>query len=192
MTETEFVAKLKKGDFDAFDELVKQFGNQVFNTTISLLQNREDAEDITQEVFAEVFESVKLFNENAKLATWIYRIAVTKSLDHLRKKKAKKRFGFVQSIFGKEGAINKTDHSVFYHPSAQLENKERAAELFKAIDQLPENQRTAFTLHKLEDLSYAEVADIMKLSVSAVESLMVRAKQNLQETLTDYYKENKG
>jgi RNA polymerase sigma-70 factor (ECF subfamily) len=71
----------------------------------------------------------------------------------------------------------------FHHPGVALDKKENAARLFKAISQLPDNQKTAFTLHKLEDLSYQEVSDVMKTSVSAVESLMHRAKQNLRKIL---------
>ena len=78
----------------------------------------------------------------------------------------------------------------FNHPGIALDNKERAAVLFKAIDRLPENQKIAFTLHKVEGLSYQEISDVMKTSVSSVESLMHRAKNNLKKLLRDHY-ENK-
>lgn len=190
MTEADFITRLKQGDFSAFEELLRQSGDQVFNTALSFVQNRHDAEDISQEVFIEVYQSIRRFNEQSKLSTWIYRIAVSKSLEFLRRKKAKKRLGFVQGLFGKEHTLNKSDDSIFYHPGVQLENKERTAILFQAVGQLPENQRTAFLLNKVEGLSYAEVAEIMKLSLSSVESLMVRARRNLQGLLADYYHKN--
>jgi RNA polymerase sigma-70 factor (ECF subfamily) len=111
-------------------------------------------------------------------------------LDHLRRKKRKKRFAYIQSLFGpnNETIIEKPD---FNHPGVKLDNKERAAILFTAINQLPENQKIAFTLHKLEGLSYQEISDVMKTSVSSVESLMHRAKNNLRKHLTGHY-ENEG
>ena len=190
MEETEFISQLQNGDHSAYNELVKQFGDKVFNTCIGILQNEEDAEDVAQEVFIEVFKSVHNFKGEAKLSTWIYRITVVKSLEFLRKKKRKKRFAPIVSLFGMESVVPETDKPHFYHPGVQLENKERSAILFKAIDQLADNQKTAFILHKVEGLSYAEIAEVMKVSVSSVESLMFRARQNLQKLLADYYNKN--
>ena len=190
MNEEHFIAQLKNGDEVAFAELIKQFGDKAFNTCLGLLQNTEDAEDTAQEVFVEVFQSIHQFKGESKLSTWIYRIAVTKSLEFLRKKNRKKRFAFVQSLFGMESILPNNDKAHFYHPGIQLENKERAAVLFKAIDKLPENQKTAFILHKIEDMSYAEIAEVMRVSLSSVESLQFRAKQNLQKLLGNYYEKN--
>jgi RNA polymerase sigma-70 factor (ECF subfamily) len=78
----------------------------------------------------------------------------------------------------------------FQHPGVALDRKEQAALLFRMIDQLPENQKVAFTLHKSEELSYQEIADVMKLSVSAVESLLFRARQNLRKLLEKHYQQN--
>lgn len=189
MTEQARIEELKTGNEAAFRNLVEEFQKRVYNTCVGLLQNTEDAEDVTQEVFVSVFQSIHGFKGESRLSTWIYRIAVTKSLEFTRAKNRKKRFAFVQSIFSGEGEI-KTDTPHFYHPGVQLENKERAAVLFAAIDQLAENQKTAFILHKLEDLSYQEIAEVMNVTVSSVESLMFRAKQNLQKKLGDYYEKN--
>ncbi len=190
MNETELIASLKEGNREAFNRLVLDLKDRVLNTAISILQNTEDAEDITQEVFVEVFHSIKNFKGESKLSTWIYRITVTKSLDFQRKKNRKKRFAFVQTLFGADDNTPVVDTPHFYHPGVQLENKERSAILFKAIDKLPERQRTAFVLSKTEDLSYAEISEVMELSVSSVESLLFRAKQNLQEYLKEYYHKN--
>jgi RNA polymerase sigma factor (sigma-70 family) len=185
-----FISLLKEGDQSAYKELLQQFSNKVHNTSISILQNEEDAEDVTQEVFIEVFKSVHNFKGEAKLSTWIYRITVIKSLEFLRKKKRKKRFGIMQSLFGMESVLPITDKQHFYHPGVQIENKERASILFAAIERLPEKQRTAFVLNKIEGLSYTDVADVMKTSVPSIESLLFRAKQNLQNLLADYYNKN--
>ena len=186
MNELELIERLKKGDETAFRMIVETWQDMVFNTSLGVVQNTEDAEDVAQEVFVQVYESINQFKGDSKFSTWLYRIAVTKSLDHLRKKKRKKRFAFLQSLFGanEEEVIHTPD---FHHPGVGLENKEKAAVLFKAIEKLPDNQKTAFTLHKLEGLSYQEVADVMETTVSSVESLMHRAKGNLKKILTNYY-----
>lgn len=190
MNEEPFISRLIQKDQSAFKQLVDEFSSRVHNTSLGILQNAEDAEDVSQEVFIEVFQSIHQFKGDSKLSTWIYRITVIKSLEFLRRKNRKKRFAFVQSLFGLENVLPEKNHEDFYHPGIQLENKERSAILFKAIDQLPENQKTAFVLAKVENLSYAEISEVMKITLSSVESLMFRAKQNLQKQLSKYYEEN--
>ena len=189
MDEHILIEKLKQGEEAAFKEIVETWQPMVYNTAIGILQNAEDAEDVAQEVFVQVYESIKSFKGESKFSTWLYRITVSKALDHLRKKKRKKRFAYIQSLFG---ADNQTmiDLPDFHHPGITLDNKERAAVLFKAITQLPANQKIAFTLHKLEGLSYQEISEVMKTSVSSVESLMHRAKNNLRKWLTGHYGDN--
>jgi len=186
LNELELIDRLKGGDQAAFKSIVETWQDMVYNTSLGIVQSVEDAEDVAQEVFVQVYESINQFKGDSKFSTWLYRIAVTKSLDHLRKKKRKKRFAFLQSLFGvNEEEVRHTPD--FNHPGVGLENKEKASVLFKAIDKLPDNQKTAFTLHKLEGLSYQEVAEVMETTVSSVESLMHRAKGNLKKILTDYY-----
>ena len=181
------VERLKQGDESAFKIIVETWQDMVLNTAIGIVQNAEDAEDISQEVFVQVYNSVNSFKGDSKFSTWLYRITITKSLDHERRKKRKKRFAFVKSIFGEDSevVVNPPD---FQHPGVVMDQKENAAALFKAIDKLPENQKIAFTLHKVEGLSYKEVSEVMKTTVSSVESLMHRAKNNLKKNLEEYYK----
>jgi RNA polymerase sigma-70 factor (ECF subfamily) len=155
--------------------------SRVFNTALGFVQNREDAEDITQEVFIEVHRSINGFNQQSSLSTWIYRITVNKSLDFLRKRNRKKRFGFLTQLFKNDDSEIEIPH--FDHPGVQLENKERSSLLFSVIDQLPENQKTAFILFHLEELPQKEIAVIMNLTPKAIESLIQRAKANLREKL---------
>jgi RNA polymerase sigma factor, sigma-70 family len=180
------IEKLKQGDEAAFKEVVETWQNMVYNTALGILQNAEDAEDVAQEAFVQAYESIKTFKAESKFSTWLYRITISKALDHLRRKKRKKRFAYVQSLSGAdtEAIAEQPD---FHHPGVSLDNKERAAVLFKAINQLPENQKVAFTLHKLEGLSYHEIGEVMKTSLSSVESLMHRAKTNLRKWLEKYY-----
>ena len=190
MGDSPILTKLREGDDQTFRQLVKTYQNKVYNTALGLLQHQENAEDVTQEVFLEIFRSVAGFRGDCSLSSWIYRITVQKSLEHIRSAQRKKRYGFLFSIFGKEDQLNVAADAPFYHPGIQLENRERSAILFKAVSQLPLNQRTAFILHKVEGLSQAEIAEIMNLTVSSVESLMVRAKIRLRELLSEYYEKN--
>lgn len=182
------VERLKQGDEAAFKWIVETWQDMVYNTALGIVQNAEDAEDIAQEVFVQVYNSVSSFKGDSKFSTWLYRITITKSLDHERRKKRKKRFAFVKSIFGEESqvVVNPPD---FHHPGVALDKKENAAVLFKAIADLPENQKIAFTLHKVEGLSYQEVSEVMRTTVSSVESLMHRAKNNLKKSLENHYRE---
>ena len=182
MNEFELIQGLRSGNELAFKSLVDDYQDRVFNTAIGIVQNAEDAEDVAQEVFIQVFRSIHSFKGQSKLSTWLYRITTTRALDLLRSRKSKKRSGFIQRLFG-EGNEPVYELPDFHHPGAALDQKENAARLFKVIDRLPENQKTAFTLHKLEDLSYHEISEVMKTSVPAVESLMHRAKQNLRKML---------
>ncbi|MDQ6902768.1 MAG: RNA polymerase sigma factor [Bacteroidota bacterium] len=186
MIEKELIELLKQKDRAAFKNLVDTWQDMVYNTAIGILQNAEDAEDVTQETFIQVFESVFSFKGESKFSTWIYRITISKAMDHIRKKKRKKRFAFIQSLYGKNDKplIDPPD---FFHPGVSMENKENAAVLFKAMEQLPPNQKTAFILNKVEGLSYLEIGDVMKLSESAVDALLHRAKANLKKILKDYY-----
>lgn len=190
MGDKELIIRLKKNDEIAFQVLVGLYSKKVYNTCIGMLQNMEDAEDVSQEIFITIHLNIVKFKEESSLSTWIYRISVNKCLEFLRKKNRKKRSGIFRSIFSSDGVKAIENHSDFMHPGIQLENQERAKILFKAIDLLPENQRTAYILHKIEQLSYTEIAQILSLSLSAVESLLFRGKQNLKQHLAVYYEEN--
>jgi len=187
--ESNLIDRLRQGDSTAFREVVESSQGLVYNTALGIVQNPEDAEDVAQEVFIQLYESIHTFKGESKLSTWLYRITVSKAMDHLRKKKRKKRFAFIQSLFGaNEELIH--DPPDFVHPGVNLDNKEKAKELFKAIEQLPSKQKVAFTLNRIEGLSYQEISDIMKLSIASVESLLHRARKNLRKTLETYYLEN--
>ncbi len=181
MTEFELIAQLKLGNENAFKTMVFQYQNKVYNTALGLVQNNNDAEDIAQEVFIQVYKSIQQFKGDAAVSTWIYRITVTKSLDFLRNKKRKKRIGVILNLFNNNIPIYDAAH--FIHPGVVLDNKEKAALLFACIQQLPENQKTAFILNKVEDLRYAEIAEILKISESAVDALLQRAKKNLRKLI---------
>jgi len=189
LNELELIQQLRAGDEQAFKSLVANYQDMVYNTALGIVQNSEDAEDVAQEVFIQVYRSIDQFKGDARLSTWIYRITTTKALDHIRSRRRKKRFAFITSLFGPNDELVHEPVD-FQHPGVTLDRKEQAALLFRMIEQLPENQKVAFTLHKTEDLSYQEIAEVMKLSVSAVESLLFRARQNLRKLLEKHYQQN--
>lgn len=190
MTEQEIILALQCKSESAFKTLVSQFQDRVYNTCLGLLQHPEEAEEAAQDVFIEVYKSIDRFKGEAKLSTWIYKIATTKSLERIRKQKAQKRFAFLQSLTGGDQDYEKLTHASFNHPGVILENKEHAQTLFKALKTLPDNQRVTFTLHKVEGLPYQEIAQVLETSVSSIESLIFRARKNLQKKLKDYYEKN--
>ncbi len=171
-----------------FLEIYGQNKGLVFRLALSYVRNIEEAEDITQEVFVKVFEKLSQFKGNSQLKTWIYKITTTTTLDFIKAKKRKKRFGIVRSLFQDDGqAMDIRDSSS--HPGVQFENQELSKYLFAAIDQLAEPQRTAYYFSQVEGMGNIEIAQIMEKSVGATESLLQRAKLNLKSQLGDFYDE---
>ena len=169
-------------------DFVSLYQSRVYNTALSLVKDESDAEELTQDVFLTVWNSISSFRGDAALSTWVYRITVTRSLDLIKARSRKKRFGFIYSITGNNEEIyTKTVNWV--HPGIIAENKEKAKYLFQAIDALPESQKVAFTLSKMEQLSQKEIAEVMQINEGAVESLLQRAKQNLKKSLESIYEE---
>lgn len=167
---------------DDFKGIYNQYKVLVYNVALNYLQNREDAEEITQDVFVKIYNSLDSFNEKSSIKTWIYRISINKSLDFIKHKNSTKRFFIFGNKATNEQEIN--NFSTFEHPGIALENKESAAILFKIINELPENQKTAFILSKLDGLSNPEISEIMGISIAAVESLIFRAKTVLKDKLS--------
>ncbi len=180
-----YIELLKQGNSDAFSLLVDNFQERIYNTVVNITQCNEDAEDITQEVFLLVYKNIQQFRGESKLSTWIYRIAVTKSLEWERRKKSKKVIGYFKNLIGI--ASLESDVIDFVHPGISLEKKENASMLFKAIQALPKNQKVAFVFIHIEGLTYQEVSEIMKKSVKSIEGLIQRAKENLRKILTTHH-----
>jgi RNA polymerase sigma-70 factor (ECF subfamily) len=190
MEEIELLDKLKKRDRKAYRILVEQYQKFILNTCYRFTNNKELSEDLTQDVFIEIYKSIQTFRGEAKLSTWVYRIAITKCLDYLKSVKRKKRFVIFQNMIG-GGEMETTLHaSDTFNPANQIENQERIKVLQWALNALPANQRIAFTLSKYDEMSYAEIAGILDTSIPSVESLIHRAKSNLQKKLYFYYKKN--
>lgn len=176
---------LRSGDQKEFEKLVIQFENQVFNLCAYLLNNKTEAEDVTQDVFILIYQSLKNFKGDSKISTWIYRITVNKCKEVIRYKSRKKRFGIVIDLFERN---NSTLISNERTPEQILFEDERTKKILDAIESLPASQRIAYTLHNMDDFSYKEISELMKVSISSVESLIFRAKKNLKSKLYTLYK----
>lgn len=185
MIQNSLIENITKGDENAFRELIDLYKNKVYNTIYQFTQNHDDTQDISQDVFMEIFLSANKFRNESSVATWIYRIAVNKAINYIKKNKYHRLTLKLKNVFftthKDESFPEPYDTSIL--PDAKLENNELALLLQNAINTLPENQKTAFILHKSEDLSYKEISEIMKISLASVESLMHRARKNLQKKL---------
>lgn len=168
-----------------FKEIYDTYNKISYNLALNYLQNKEDAEEVVQDVFVSVHKSLAKFEHQSTLSTWIYRITINKCYDFIKAKKRIKRFAFVQSLFSETGDELKHDKSDFNHPGVLLEQKEALENIFSAINKLSENQKTAILLHKIEHLTQNQIAEIMGISAKAVESLIQRAKQNLIKYLAE-------
>ncbi len=185
------LAQIALGSESAFAEFYTIFSSRVYNTALGYLQHAEEAEEVTQDVFIKIHQSADRFTGSSAVSTWIYRITVNLALDRLNYRKRQKRFGLVVSFCRGETLEPKIELPVFDHPGVVLEQKEEARILFQAIDTLPEQQKTAFLLSFVEDLPRQEVAEVMEITLKAVESLLQRAKSNLRSRLSDLQAERR-
>ena len=173
-TKNQLIHAIANGDKKAFGSLYELHKDKVYNIALSYLQNVQEAEDVTQEVFLTIFRNAASFRGEATISTWIYRITINTSLNLLKRKQRYKHLKM-----GKEGKRS----ADFVHPGVLLDRKEDAKLLFAAIYVLSKNQKTAFILSFIEHLPRQEVANIMSLSLKAVEALLQRAKANLKKKL---------
>lgn len=181
MDKADLLQKLQKGDKSAFNELVSLYSSRVINTCYRFLPDKEDAEDIAQEVFIEVFQSIHTFRGDAKLSTWIFRIAVTKSMDEIKKRKRKKRLNSLGKALHLDDVAHWIDGGTM--PDKSLNENEKMKEVMYALNSLPDNQRVAFTLSKIDGYTNVEIAEILKTTLVAVESLIHRAKRKVSSEL---------
>lgn len=186
MKEQELITALKKGDEGAFNTLLETYRGRVVNTCYGFTRQRQDAEDVAQEVFVQVYRGMDKYSGKVALWVWLYRLAVNKSIDFLRAKYRQKRINHLKSLFNPDGSQAEIPDAT--DVEAQLENKELGQLLARVIDRLPERQKTAFVLSRQEGLTNQQIARVMDLSEGAVESLITRANRNLRKMLDQYYR----
>ena len=176
------VVQLQQGNEAAFRNLVERYQDRIYRTVLSLLRSPEEAEDVAQEVFMEVYQTIGRFRGDAALSTWLYRLATSRALKNRQKARAKKRFAYFTSLLGLGNDVlhEVPDHA---HPLAILEGQQQLRLLFDHIARLPDQQQVAFSLRHEQELSYEEIAAVLTTTVPAVESLLFRARQTLRKNL---------
>jgi RNA polymerase sigma-70 factor, ECF subfamily len=189
MTEQQLIEGLIIQNKGAIEYLVNNYQKNVIKTAYYFVANMEDADDLTQEVFLEIFKSISRFKKKSSLYTCIYRITVNKSLEHLRRQKRRNILQIVGSFLNISSDGTNRDDNGLVTIDTRNEDKEKRETLDNAVNSLTENQKIAFILNKYEELSYKEIAEIMNLSLASVESLIHRAKLNLQKKLINYFSE---
>lgn len=189
MDEKILLDKIAAKDEKAFQFFVEKYHKLVLNICNNILNNIDDAMDVSQEVFIKIYESIDSFRGDSKITTWLYRISVNKSLNYLRSKKKQKWFTSIDVLFGDENKnIDPEDKEL--KPGENIELEENKKALYYALRKLTEKQNIAISLNNFEDLSYKEIAEIMNISVTEVGVLINRGKKKLQKLIIDYYKSN--
>lgn len=178
-----------QGDREAFGQLVTKYQQMIFRTCVGFVHNEDDANDLTQEVFVQAFLSIEKFRGESSFPTWLYRIAVNASLVRLRKNKTTSLFSRIDDLFQKsKSGVYEVSIPDIDDPETIIIREEHKEWVRIALDQLPENQKTAIVLSKYDELSQKEIAQIMQITEGAVEALLVRAKANLRKNLLNNQK----
>lgn len=183
------ISKIAQKDEKAFQFFVEKYQNLVINVCNNILNNRDDAMDVSQEVFIKIYNTIDTFRGDANVKTWLYRISVNNSLNHLRSRKKQKWFTSLDVLFSdKKDFIEPIDNEL--KPGENIEQEENKKALYFALGKLPEKQNVAIALHNFEDLSYNEISEVMNISVSEVGVLINRGKKQLHKLILKYYENN--
>jgi len=182
------VAQAREGDTRAFGELVRRYEGKIFRLAQHVTQNREDAEDVLQETFMKAYEHLDQFKGDSKFYTWIVRIAVNQALMKLRRKKTDKSVSIDENIDTGEDTVVREIAAWGEDPEQQFSREELGEILDHAIQSLEPLYRSVFVLRDIEELSTEETADALGLSVPAVKSRLLRARLQLREKLTRFFK----
>ena len=186
--ESVLVAQAREGDTRAFGELVRRYEGKIFRLAQHVTQNREDAEDVLQETFMKAYEHLNQFKGDSKFYTWIVRIAVNQALMKLRRRRSDKSVSLDESIDTGEDTVVREIASWEEDPEQRFSREELGEILDGAIESLDPLYRSVFVLRDIDELSTEETADALGLSVPAVKSRLLRARLQLREKLTRFFK----
>jgi len=186
--EAEQIEKARGGDARAFGDLIGKYERKIFRLAQHITQNREDAEDVLQETFLKAYEHLNQFQGNSKFYTWIVRIAVNQALMKLRKRKSDKTVSMDEGIDTGEDVVVREIAAWDEDPEQRYSREELNEILTAAVDSLAPPYRTVFVLRDVEDLSTEETAEALELSIPAVKSRLLRARLQLREKLTKFFK----
>ncbi len=188
IVEAEQIEKARNGDARAFGDLIGKYERKIFRLAQHITQNREDAEDVLQETFLKAYEHLNQFQGNSKFYTWIVRIAVNQALMKLRKRKTDKTVSMDEGIDTGEDVVVREIAAWDEDPEQRYSREELNEILTAAVDSLAPAYRTVFVLRDVEDLSTEETAEALELSIPAVKSRLLRARLQLREKLSKFFK----
>jgi RNA polymerase sigma-70 factor (ECF subfamily) len=186
--EIELVNRAREGDATAFSTLLNRYESKIFRLAMNITQNREDAEDVLQEAFLKAYEHLDQFQGNSRFYTWIVRIAVNQALMKLRKRKTDRSVSLDEQIDTGEDTVVREIASWDPDPEQQFSQDELHTILTEAVDQLAPIYRAVFVLRDVDGLSTEETAEALDLSIPAVKSRLLRARLQLREKLTRFFK----
>jgi RNA polymerase sigma-70 factor (ECF subfamily) len=186
--ESVLVAQAREGDLQAFTNLVQRYDGKIFRLAMHVTQNREDAEDVLQETFMKAYEHLDQFKGDSKFYTWIVRIAVNQALMKLRRRRTDKTVSMDETIDTGEDTVVREIAAWDENPEQRFSRDEIGKIMDGAIDSLEPIYRSVFVLRDVEDLSTEETAEALGLSVPAVKSRLLRARLQLREKLTRFFK----
>jgi len=182
------VAQARQGDAEAFTELTERYQRNIFRLAQNITQNREDAEDVLQETFLKAYQHLPEFEGHSKFYTWIVRIAVNESLMKLRKRKWDKTVWLDEPVTVGEDTVAREIAVWEDNPEQRYSQEELREILDKAVNGLAPPYRTVFALRDMEGLSTEETAEALDLSIPAVKSRLLRARLQLRDKLTAFFK----
>src|SRR5438552_6065259 len=187
-SELALVQAAKKGDLDAFSQLVKRYDRNIFRIAQHITHNEEDAQDVVQDAFLKAYQNLEQFLGNSKFYTWLVRIAVNEALMKLRCRRSDKMVTIDEDVETEEGSKPREVADWGPNPEQLYGQSEFSDILKKTIQGLPPGFRTVFVLRDVEGLSTEETAEMLSLSIPAVKSRLLRARLQLRERLSNYFK----
>jgi RNA polymerase sigma-70 factor (ECF subfamily) len=190
--ELALVNAAKKGDVTAFEELVRRYDRNVFRIANHITQNREDAEDVVQDAFLKAYSNLGQFQGQSKFYTWLVRIAVNEALMRLRRRRPERMVSLDEDVKTEDDSVPREVADWSPNPEQLYGQGELKEILTKTIQGLPASFRTVFVLRDVEGLSTEETADALNLSIPAVKSRLLRARLQLRERLSKYFKQRSG
>ena len=191
-SELALVQAAKKGDLEAFSELVRRYDRNVFRIAQHITHNEEDAQDVVQDAFLKAYQNLEQFQGNSKFYTWLVRIAVNEALMRLRKRRNDRTVSLDEDVETEDGFIPREVADWSPNPEQLVRQSELGDILKKTIQGLSPGFSTVFVLRDVEGLSTEETAEMLNLSVPAVKSRLLRARLQLRERLSRYFKAKKG
>ena len=180
------VARVQKGDVAAYRELFDRYHRRAFAVALGVVKNRHDAQDVVQEAFIKVHRHIGTFQGNSSFYTWLYRIVMNLSIDHLRRGRPNTDFDDARAHNDAAGDGSMLPRILDGNPAKTAVRKELTAQLTKALDALPEYHRAVILLREVEGLSYEEMAKMLKVPKGTIMSRLFHARKKMQETLQVY------